>query len=248
MVRKLFNRFLRHSHTPETEYSPLFFPQMMKNLSRRDQEILRTVEPFTMTSPERVVALIQSVRYLVKEDIPGVLVECGVWKGGSMLAVALTLGELDAADRELYMFDTFTGMTKPSEEDVDVGGDSASEQYEQQNNWCAAGLEEVKTNMRIASYPEEQVHYIVGDVMETLTRSVPEKIALLRLDTDWYESTRHELETLFPRLSHGGVLIIDDYGHWQGAKKAVKEYFAQNNVSIRLYPIDYSGRMAIKLC
>ena len=246
ILNKLFGRRVCASDT-ETENCPFFSPQMIKNLSDGDKEILETVKPFTMTSPGRVLAVIKSVRYLIDEDIPGAFVECGVWKGGSMLAAALTLGCQDVDNRELYLFDTFTGMTKPSGEDVDVQGGSASEAYEQEENWCAAGLNEVRETMRKSNYPEERIHYIVGDVMETLPGRVPEKIALLRLDTDWYESTRHELETMFPRLSPGGVLIIDDYGHWKGAKKAVKEYFAQNNLSIRLYPIDYSGRIAVKV-
>ena len=72
---------------------------------------------------------------------------------------------------------------------------------------------------------------------------MPERIALLRIDTDWYESTRHELVHLYPRLSPGGVLIIDDYGHWQGARKAVDEYF---QAGLFLNHIDYTGRLAIK--
>ncbi len=250
MLRDIFNKFFgrRASATDsDAESCPFFSPRMMKELSGREKEILEIVKPFTMTSPERVLAVIKSVRYLLDEDIPGTFVECGVWKGGSMLAAALTLKGQDVDDREMYLFDTFTGMTKPSGEDVDVLGGSASEVYEQEENWCAAGLNEVRETMQKSNYPEERIHYIVGDVMETLPGKVPEKIALLRLDTDWYESTRHELEIMFPRLSPGGVLIIDDYGHWKGAKKAVKEYFAQNNISIRLYPIDYSGRIAVKV-
>lgn len=247
MVKKIFNKLLaRRVGVVDGENCPFFSPQMMKDLSGEDKEILKTVKPFTMTSPERVVALIQSVRYLTNKDIPGSLVECGVWKGGSMLAAALTLMEINAADRKLYLFDTYTGMTEPSVKDVDVKGGYASEQYKQQENWCAAGLNEVKANMQTSLYPEALIHYIVGDVMENLPDNAPKKIALLRLDTDWYESTKYELETLFPRLSKGGVLIIDDYGHWQGAKKAVHEYFFDNKNQIELYKIDYTGRVAIK--
>jgi hypothetical protein len=87
----------------------------------------------------------------------------------------------------------------------------------------------------------------VGKVEDTIPADIPEKIALLRLDTDWYESTKHELIHLFPRLQKGGVLIIDDYGFWKGARKAVDEYFAENNIQILLNRIDDTGRMAIKL-
>jgi hypothetical protein len=75
---------------------------------------------------------------------------------------------------------------------------------------------------------------------------LPEQIAVLRLDTDFYESTRHELRHLYPRLVHGGVLIIDDYGHWAGARKAVDEYIAEEGIRLLLNRIDYTGRIAIK--
>jgi len=221
--------------------------------SEVDKEILDTVSPYTMTSPERVFALINSIRDLQENSIHGDFVECGVWKGGSMLAAALTPDSLYNHDRDLYLFDTFSGMTNPTEEDIDISGINATdllsqeERNEESNIWCLAGVAEVKKTMAKSCYPEKQIHYVAGDVLDTLNDKAPEKIALLRLDTDWYESTKHELEVLFPRLVTGGVLIIDDYGHWKGAKKAVDEYFANNKVSISLHEIDYTGRIAVKL-
>lgn len=206
-----------------------------------------------MTSPERVLALINSVRYLQQNSVQGDFVECGVWKGGSMLAAALTLDSLNVVNKELYLFDTFSGMTEPTEEDVDISGVDASELLGQEdrskssNVWCLAGIAEVKKTMAKSCYPEKQIHYIAGDVLDTLTENAPEKIVLLRLDTDWYESTKYELEVLYPRLVNGGVLIIDDYGHWKGAKKAVDEYFTNNSININLHKIDYTGRVAVKL-
>ncbi len=82
--------------------------------------------------------------------------------------------------------------------------------------------------------------------MDTIPKNVPEKISILRLDTDWYESTKHELNNLFPRLVSGGILIIDDYGHFQGSKKAVDEYFEENKISSFLFRIDYTGRLFVK--
>jgi O-methyltransferase len=108
-------------------------------------------------------------------------------------------------------------------------------------------LDIVMEAIESTAYPSEKVHYIKGMVEQTIPEFVPKKIALLRLDTDWYESTKHELEHLFPRLSKGGVLIIDDYGHWQGARKAVEEYLKKNDVKILLNRIDYTGRMGVKI-
>jgi O-methyltransferase len=87
----------------------------------------------------------------------------------------------------------------------------------------------------------------MGKVEDTFPKDTPDKIAILRLDTDWYESTRHELIHLYPKLSIGGVLIIDDYGHWEGARKAVDEYINDNTLRILLNRIDYTGRIAVKM-
>jgi len=95
-------------------------------------------------------------------------------------------------------------------------------------------------------YPSERIHFVRGRVEDTIPASAPELIALLRLDTDWYDSTKHELIHMFPRLSKAGVIIIDDYGHWRGAREACDEYFAQNRIPILLNRIDYTGRIALK--
>ena len=97
-------------------------------------------------------------------------------------------------------------------------------------------------------YPEEKIHFVQGRVEETIPASAPDSISLLRLDTDWYESTKHELVHLFPRLSPSGVIIIDDYGHWKGCRKAVDEYFdTGDHPQLLLNRVDYSCRIAVKV-
>jgi O-methyltransferase len=214
-------------------------------------EEVRAVMPFTLTSPERIQALLAATRYVVQAGVPGEIVECGVWLGGSMMAVARTLRRMSAASRNLYLFDTFEGMTDATEKDKDYRGNDAAGLVARargaSDRILAIGpLETVQRNMSSTGYPSEQVHYKVGRVEDTLPREAPEQIALLRLDTDWYESTRHELEHLYPRLARGGVLIIDDYGHWEGAKRAVDEYIQAQGLKILLNRIDYTGRIAIK--
>ena len=115
-----------------------------------------------------------------------------------------------------------------------------------QSRWCHATLDDVQHNMRATGYPQERVHYVQGKVKDTLLKQRPRSVACLRLDTDWYESTRHELEHLFPRLASGGVLILDDYGFWAGQKKAVDEYFAAHGITLLLKRIDANARLAIK--
>jgi len=217
---------------------------------REDEaEILREVRPWTMTSPDRIYALIQAVRYVSANNIAGAIVECGVWKGGSMAAVARTLLQMQDVRRELYLFDTFEGMTEPTAKDVDyVGKTAAQDLVDIPRHKCDdAPLEQVKEVLYGTGYPKERVHFVRGRVEETIPASAPESIALLRLDTDWYDSTRHELVHLFPRLSQNGVIIIDDYGHWQGCRQACDEYFAHHRIPILLNRIDFGGRIALKL-
>jgi hypothetical protein len=216
-------------------------------------EVYKKVKPYTMTSPERVFSLCEAVKYIHEKNIGGDIVECGVWKGGSMMAVAETLLRLGDTSRNLYLFDTFEGMAPPTDKDVDIAGVTAESLLEQSDKmkddsvWCRATLEMVKSAVNSVGYSGEKIHFVKGMVEQTIPLNAPDKIALLRLDTDWYESTKHEMEHLFPRLSIGGVLIIDDYGHWQGARKAVDEYLERNKIKILLNRIDYTGRIAVKV-
>ena len=112
--------------------------------------------------------------------------------------------------------------------------------------WAIASFDEVRNNMLMTGYAEELLHFVVGDVLTTLPTLAPEKIALLRLDTDWYESTAHELRNLWPRLQPGGILIIDDYGWWKGARRAVDEWMKDLPQRLFLHRIDHSSRLIIK--
>lgn len=207
----------------------------------------------TMTTAERMFGLYKAVRYIVEAGIPGSLVECGVWKGGSVMMMAETLMHVGQQDRDLYLFDTFDRMPPPSDVDVRFDGISAQSMMDQEEPvdtpesiWCMSNEAEVRANLRRTRYPEERFHLIPGRVEDTIPGKAPENIALLRLDTDWYDSTLHELEHLYPRLAPGGVLIIDDYGHWDGARKATDEYLARLPVKILLNRLDFSGRIAVK--
>lgn len=165
-----------------------------------------------------------------------------------MMAVARTL--LEEGDiRDLYLFDTYAGMTAPTEHDVDHEGLAAQVQYDERaaadhTEWCFASLEDVRANLLSTGYPEDRLHFIKGDVLQTIPQETIGEIALLRLDTDWYESTLHELKHLYPRLRVGGILIIDDFGYWQGCRKAVEEYFGKTGPFLAL--IDQTGRLAVK--
>jgi hypothetical protein len=204
----------------------------------------------TMTSIERVDALRASVEYIHANSIPGDIVECGVWRGGSVMAVALTLLRLGAC-RRLWLYDTFSGMTSPGGEDIDFQGRAAKHLLAKEDPdssviWAKSSLAEVQAALAETGYPAQQIEFVVGPVEDTIPLRMPESIALLRLDTDWFESTSHELLHLWPRIAERGVLIIDDYGYWAGAKKAVDEYFFQAGLRPLLHRIDGTGRLVIK--
>lgn len=222
-------------------------------VSAKDAALIASLRPFTMTSPERLWSLLGAVRHVVDTDVPGDLVECGVWRGGSVMAMARVLSDSGITDRRVWLYDTFAGMTEPSSADVEAGTGvraadmlASTEVADGDNVWCVAGLADVTANVRSTGYPMGNFEFIEGDVSHTLQDRAPTEISLLRLDTDWYESTRVELEVLYPRLSIGGVLILDDYGHWQGARRAVDEYFEKLGIRPYMHPIDYSGRVMIK--
>jgi hypothetical protein len=223
------------------------------DIGKDTTDIIRRVQPFTMSSPERINALCEAVKYIALHQIPGDIVECGVWKGGSVMAAAAVLLRFNDINRNLYLFDTFEGMPDPTEKDITNEGVSAetlmqkSRKYDSSANsvWCYASLHEVRQAVNSTGYEPKKVHYVKGKVEETIPLHAPSKIALLRIDTDWYESTRHELIHLFPRITHGGVIIIDDYGHWRGARQAVDDFLREHEVQLLLNRIDYTGRIGV---
>lgn len=215
------------------------------------RSIVERCRPFSMTPAVRLVGLCEAVEYVVHAKVPGAFVECGVWRGGSCMAMALTLAQLGQHDREIYLYDTFAGMTQPSAVDIDLRRQPAHAQWLKTKKpggsaWCEASLDEVQRNMATTGYPSNKIRFIQGDVQVSLQTELPAQIALLRLDTDFYQSTLAALEQLYPRLAPSGVLIIDDFGHWLGARKAVEEYFAAHSVSMLLQRLDYSARIGVK--
>ena len=232
-------------------------PAADATMSSAEREIVQRALPYTMTGAPRLIALIDAVRYCVARGIPGAFAECGVWRGGSVLAMILTLQELGVSDRDLYLYDTFEGMTRPTEHDVSPLEPPALE------TWTAArdraerawpelfapelfDEEGVRETLLATGYPEERIHIVRGAVEDTLPEHSPGPLALLRLDTDWYESTRHEMEHLYPLLQDRGVLIVDDYGLWEGSRRAVDEYLTANSEPLLLHRIDYTACIAIK--
>jgi O-methyltransferase len=222
------------------------------------QAIHDACRPFTMTGPLRMFAMYQAVKHVVSANVPGDIVECGVWRGGSAMVAAMTLLKLNQTDRTIWLYDTYEGMTLPSEKDVDADGRSALMRWNTEwattskeggagSDWCYASIDEVRANVLSTGFPESNLRFVKGKVEETIPKEAAERIALLRLDTDWYDSTYHELVHLFPRLSSpGGILILDDYGSWKGAREATDKYFAEQNRSMLFNRIDGAARISVK--
>jgi hypothetical protein len=215
-------------------------------------DILEKCQEYTMCASDKSFGLYKAVEYLSRTRTQGDFVECGVWKGGQSMLMAYALLKGRDTERRLWLYDTYAGMSEPTKYDTPAHPkEPALEKWTKHNKgdhneWCYAPLDEVKDNVYSTKYPKEKFIFVQGKVEDTIPAHIPEKIALLRLDTDWYESTRHELEHLFPLLVKGGVLLIDDYGSWEGSRRAVDEYLQKHNVKILLSRVGES-RLGVKV-
>lgn len=194
----------------------------------------------TMTSPERISGLHRALISVYENGIKGDFVECGVYKGGNIIIAKKFFDSVEQYDINFYCFDTFSGMTEPGEKDSGKAHKTWNKKAK-----CEAALNVVLDQFKKHQIYDNRIQIIEGDVRETLLSiaNLPEKISILRLDTDFYDSTKIELETLFSKLSVGGFLIIDDYGHWQGCKAAVDEFFTETFVQENFEKLDYTGIM-----
>ncbi len=219
------------------------FNKRLQMLDQQARETALKTKDFTLLNPEKLYAFIQAIRYIQTNSIPGDIVECGVWRGGAIMAAAYTLNQIGTADRKFYLYDTFAGMSHPTNKDVPMPGTGDidvpqtfidTQTGEDSSDWCCASLADVKANLSTVPYDQDNFIFVEGKVEDTLPVTQPETISILRLDTDWYESTKVEMEYLMPLLVPKGVLIIDDYYRWKGNKDAVDEYLAHHKIPILL--------------
>jgi O-methyltransferase len=228
----------RYVHRPDIEKD--------KNFQILYKKVGSTKSKYTITGVDRCYSLYKAIKYITKGDILGDIVECGVWRGGSAMLAALTLIENQQTYRKIYLYDTYEGMPEPTDKDIDLHGVPYRLLWEKERELLAVSLDEVKKNMFSTGYPKENIIFVKGMVEDTIPNTVPNQIALLRLDTDLYESTYHELFHLYPKITPQGVIIIDDYGHFQGAQEATEKYFSQESQTVLFHRIDYSCRVGIK--
>ena len=250
MLKKVKRRLKKHLFgIPKSESTP--------EAKEEHIRVMDVCSKYTMTSRSCQWALIQSVEWIANKGIAGDIVECGVWKGGNLILCGMMLENLNL-NRLIWGYDTFTGMSEPTDNDYSTCSPKVknfslvknkwlkNQVTQEKNDWCYAAKDEVANNFR-RKVGTDNLRLVVGKVEDTLLveDNLPEKVSILRLDTDWYESTKAELEILFPRLEEGGVLIIDDYGYWGGCRKAVDEFFESQGF-VWLHRVDFSCRLYIK--
>jgi O-methyltransferase len=236
------------------------WPMPMDLLEESDdtfRTIRRAVIGHTMGRPVQGYAVYEAVKYICNADIEGAIVETGVWRGGNIALAAMTLMKMQDTSRKLYLFDTFD-WSWPDLTAVDTTCQARS--FEKRNTAFQArkNLPQERLDaelvsearvlefVRTSGYPQDKFIACKGLVQETIPAQAPEKIALLRLDTDLYESTYHELSHLYPRLVSGGILLVDDYPTEHGVIRAVEQYFDEIGHRPFFSRIDIQGRIAVK--
>ena len=232
--------------------------RFLHDLDERERMIYLEVVLEAAQTPESIATLARAIHYIIANDIPGDFVECGVYKGASIVCIIRTLQAIGVTDRRIWLYDTFEGFPKPEPIDVfykqtpeDDWSVKTWERLKRKNDsggsdWCYGPLDEVKAYIARTGYPQENLRYVKGLVEETIPAMMPERISLLRLDTDFHRSTQHELKHLYQVLSSGGILIVDDYGAYAGARKATDEYIEQNGLRLFLARVDEHVRIAVK--
>jgi len=241
-IQKILNSF---------EYTIINNNQKIVELSDKQKNLINITNLISMTPQIRRYNLIQALEYVAHYKLEGDLVECGVWKGGNIVIYKKFIEE-NSIKKNIYAFDTFEGMADPDQDDYVIGNDMSAKSLLDKdkkkitNDWGLCSLENVKHNISQRTENLDNIFFIKGKVEETLLneKNLPEKISILRLDTDFYKSTKIELEILYEKVSKGGVIIIDDYGHWAGSKKAVDEFFKEKFVW--MHYVDYACRLIIK--
>lgn len=243
LVKKLRNLAIRLEGSPDPT-------RLIPEIEDWQLAMVRAVTPYTMTMPPALYTTIKAIEQTQRKGVRGDFVECGVWRGGNTIIAGLMRKRL-GADYTVWAYDTYAGMTPPTEYDKKPGNTLDTKAkfdalaHSNHNDWCYASLEDVRMNYRRV-VGNDDFRAIKGSVMETLSdpANLPDRIAVLRLDTDFYDSTKVELEVLWPRLVSGGVMVIDDYGEWAGARRAVDEYFGHDKPW--LHYVDRSVRLVIK--
>lgn len=192
----------------------------------------------TLLRGKRLRMLVNTAKNL---ELEGAFVELGSWRGGSASAFIKNLNQ----ERECWLFDSFEGLPEPTELDTIGGGNKHATEFKN----LGMPDDDSKTYeiccdlMASLDYPQDKIHIIKGWFKDTFPIHVDsiDGIAVLHVDCDFYEPVKLSLDTFYDKVVPGGVIILDDYGHWDGAKKAVDEFLSERDLNVKLLPIDYTG-------
>lgn len=234
--RFLIRAALRKMGLEVSRYRPRGSENIPQAVDQNFVSLYKKYQQYSMVKWSGLYTAYRAAEHIKAHKIKGAIVECGVWKGGCTAILAEVLRDANPAP-EFFLYDTYEGMSEPTKDDFSMSTNLSAERlYEQYDgDWSVGALDTVKSVMSKTGYNQDKICYVKGKVEDTIPETAPEKIALLRLDTDWYKSTKHELEHLYPRLVKGGILIVDDYGAWAGSKKAFDEYFADREMPFMVY-------------
>jgi hypothetical protein len=216
---------------------------------------IQAVKGRTMGSTIQQYTMWQVANHVEDAGLTGAIAEFGVWRGGMSMIGARVLSERNST-RNVYLFDTFEGMTAPSSLDRELFSDQSADELlklesknlrkkDSYNTWCIADFDDVTAGMKTTGIRESQYHLIQGDVLQTVPKNLPQSLAVCRIDTDWYESTAHIIENCWDLIVPGGVLILDDYDMWTGARKAVDDFFESRELKPLMIRPEV-GRIIIK--
>ena len=244
-VKKIWNffRFIKKPFLKKKD----FWKNNIPEISEENKILINSIGDYSLTPLVRRWNLIKSLHYINQNKLEGDIVECGIWRGGNLF-LAKKIQDLYYKNikRTFYGYDTFEGMPEPSVYDGEKVVQIYKNFLKKGERWTEASLDDVENSIKKLFLSLDDFNLVKGKVEDTLInkKNLPSKISLLRLDTDFYESTKVELEILYPLLVQKGVLIIDDYGDFIGCRKAVDDYFFDKNVL--MISIDKSCRIIIK--
>jgi O-methyltransferase len=235
-IRNVYEMFPNIDRLPSYR-DPSAFPDL------RDDFFWKVVEkykPYSLLGVARFWNIYESMQHIARAKIPGDVIECGVFLGGAIAAAIDMASALGVTQKTFWLSDTFEGFTKPASEKK-ISGEIVS--FGRHPNFRHI----VEKTLSLADRGQNKIELLPGAVEDTLPNWSGGPLALVRLDTDYYESTRVELEALYPKLSNGGVLIVDDYGEFDGVRRAVDEYFTVPGRVCAFSRVDYSCRTGVKL-
>ena len=253
MLKRLIKKFLsklNYRIISKNDWSSKV-ENLIVEASENDLNEFKKIDSISLTSYPNRWSLLQSLNHICENNVEGDIVETGVYKGANLILINNFLYRHNL-EKRIYAYDTYSGQPEPSEKDYDIKGTKMTDKFDDYKKkniipvFCS--LKEVKNNIsKYSNHDLSKITFIKGKVEETLIdeKNIPKKISLLRLDTDFHDSIKKSLEILYPKLNNGGVLIIDDYGHFKGAQIAVDNFF-QNKKNIWMHRVDYTCRLIIK--